>query len=168
MMFDICFPMVIKHEGGFVEHPSDPGGMTNLGITKATWEDWVKREVTEEEMRNLTVKDVKPLYKARYWDAVRADDLPRGVDYAVFDFAVNSGVTRASRMLQECVGATKDGIIGPKTIEATKRHQRSKLVQEICDKRLEFLQGLPHFPTFAKGWTRRVLEVAKAARDMSE
>jgi lysozyme family protein len=168
MMFDICFPLVIKHEGSFVAHPSDPGGMTNLGITKATWEAWVKREVTEEEMRNLTVKDVKPLYKARYWDAVRADDLPRGVDYAVFDFAVNSGVARASRMLQECVGATKDGIIGPKTIEAAKQHDGAKLAQQICDKRLEFLQGLPHFPTFARGWTRRVLEVAKAAQEMTK
>jgi lysozyme family protein len=142
--------------------------MTNLGITKATWEDWVKREVTEEEMRNLTVKDVKPLYKARYWDAVQADDLPPGVDYAVFDFAVNSGVSRAARMLQECVGATRDGIIGPRTIEATKRHDRVKLVQEICDKRLEFLQGLPHFQTFARGWTRRVLEVSKEANQMAK
>jgi lysozyme family protein len=127
----------------------------------------VKREVTEEEMRNLTVKDVKPLYKARYWDAVRADDLPIGVDYAVFDFAVNSGVSRASRMLQECVGATKDGSIGPKTVEAAKQHDGAKLAQEICDKRLEFLQGLPHFPTFARGWTRRVLEVAKTAAELS-
>jgi lysozyme family protein len=142
--------------------------MTNLGITKATWEDWVKREVTEEEMRNLTVKDVKPLYKARYWDAVRADDLPPGVDYAVFDFAVNSGVSRASRMLQECVGATKDGSIGPKTVESAKQHDGAKLAQEICDKRLQFLQGLPHFPTFSRGWTRRVIEVAKTSQGMAK
>ena len=166
-MFDICFPLVIKHEGGFVEHKSDPGGMTNLGVTKAAWEEYLGREVTEQEMRDLTIKEVKPFYKARYWDAVRADDLPRGVDYAVFDFAVNSGVSRAARTLQECVGATKDGIIGPRTIEAANRCDRVQLARSLCDKRLVFLQGLPHFPTFARGWTRRVLEVSKAAVEMA-
>jgi len=167
MKFDICFQMVIKHEGGFVDHPSDPGGMTNLGVTKAAWEEYIGREVTEQEMRDLTVETVKPFYRKNYWDRVRGDDLPPGVDYAVFDFAVNSGVSRASRMLQECVGATKDGSIGPKTVEAAKQHDGAKLAQEICDKRLEFLQGLPHFPTFARGWTRRVLEVAKTAAELS-
>ena len=167
MKFDICFQMVIKHEGGFVEHPQDPGGMTNLGVTKAAWEEYLGREVTEQEMRDLTTETVKPFYRKNYWDRVRGDDLPPGVDYAVFDFAVNSGVARASKMLQECVGATKDGSIGPKTVEAVKASNAAELAQEVCDKRLEFLQSLPHFPTFARGWTRRVLEVAKTAAELS-
>ena len=168
MKFDICFQMVIKHEGGFVAHPSDPGGITNLGVTKAAWEEYLGKEVTEQDMRDLTVETVKPFYRQNYWDRVRGDDLPPGVDYAVFDFAVNSGVARASRMLQECVGATKDGSIGPKTVEAVKTHDAAKLAQELCDKRLEFLQGLPHFQTFARGWTRRVLEVSKTAKEMTQ
>lgn len=168
MKFDICFQMVIKHEGGFVAHPSDPGGITNLGVTKAAWEEYLGKEVTEQDMRDLTVETVKPFYRKNYWDRVRGDDLPPGVDYAVFDFAVNSGVARASRMLQECVGATKDGSIGPKTVDAVKTHDAAVLAQELCDKRLEFLQGLPHFQTFARGWTRRVLEVSKTAKEMTQ
>jgi lysozyme family protein len=167
MKFDICFQMVIKHEGGFVAHPSDPGGITNLGVTKAAWEEYLGKEVTEQDMRDLTVETVKPFYRKNYWDRVRGDDLPPGVDYAVFDFAVNSGVSRAARTLQECVGATKDGSIGPKTVEAVKARNAAELAQEVCDKRLEFLQSLPHFPTFARGWTRRVLEVAKTAAELS-
>lgn len=167
MKFDICFQMVIKHEGGFVAHPSDPGGITNLGVTKAAWEEYLGKEVTEQDMRDLTVETVKPFYRKNYWDRVRGDDLPPGVDYAVFDFAVNSGVARASRMLQECAGVTKDGSIGPKTVEAVKARNAAELAQEVCDKRLEFLQSLPHFPTFARGWTRRVLEVAKTAAELS-
>ena len=168
MKFDICFPMVIKHEGGFVDHPSDPGGITNLGVTKAAWEEYIGREVTEQEMRDLTIEKVKPFYRKSYWDRVKADDLPPGVDYAVFDYAVNSGPARAAKTLQECVGATKDGAIGPKTLEAVKARDAAQLAKELCDKRLEFLQGLPHFPTFARGWTRRVLEVSKTAGEMAE
>jgi len=114
------------------------------------------------------VESFRPFFRNNYWDRVRGADLPPGVDYAVFDFAVNSGVARASRMLQECVGATKDGSIGPKTVEAVKTHDAAVLAQELCDKRLEFLQGLPHFQTFARGWTRRVLEVSKTAKEMTQ
>ena len=119
-------------------------------------------------MRDLTIEKVKPFYRKNYWDRVKADDLPPGVDYAVFDYAVNSGPARAARTLQECVGATKDGAIGPKTLEAVKARDAAELSKELCDKRLEFLQGLPHFPTFARGWTRRVLEVSKTAGEMAE
>jgi len=169
--FDICLQMVLKHEGGFQADSRDPGnangGMTNLGVTKAAWEEYLGKEVTEQDMRDLTVETVKPFYRKNYWDRVRADDLPPGVDYAVFDYAVNSGPARAARTLQECVGATRDGSIGPKTIDAVKERNAAELAQEVCDKRLEFLQGLPHFQTFSKGWTRRVLDVARTAADMS-
>ena len=83
--FDRCLEMVLKHEGGFVNHPKDPGGATNMGVTLATYEQWVGRSVTIEEMKSLAFQDVAPIYKKDYWDKVRGDDLPSGVDWSVFD-----------------------------------------------------------------------------------
>ena len=93
--WDDAFKLMLKSEGGFVNHPQDPGGMTNLGVTKSTWENWIGRQSDEAEMRNLTPAKVEPLYKKKYWDAVRADELPNGISYLVFDFAVNAGVEGA-------------------------------------------------------------------------
>ena len=101
-----CFALILKNEGGYVDNPSDPGGATNLGCTKATWESWVGHPVTKEDIKALTPFDVMPLYKARYWDAISGDDLPAGVDYAVLDFAINSGPARASKTLQQVLGVT--------------------------------------------------------------
>ena len=109
------FESVIKSEGGFVDHPSDPGGMTNLGVTRAVYSRWLGREATEQEMRDLTKKDVSPIYKQWYFDAINGDDLPAGIDYSVCDIAINSGPSRAAKMLQKCVGAKPDGAIGPVT-----------------------------------------------------
>jgi lysozyme family protein len=156
--FDKCLALVLKHEGGFVNHPKDPGGMTNLGVTKTTWEEWTGNSSDEAEMRSLTPEMVAPLYKARFWDRVKADELPSGVDYAVFDAAVNSGPGRAARWLQECVGVAADGAIGPKTLQAVNSYP-GDLQSDYCDKRLKFLQSLPTFPTFGRGWTRRVEDV---------
>ena len=114
--FGRCLDMLLKHEGGFVNHPKDPGGMTNLGVTRATYEQFLGRAVTEDEMRALTPEDVAPVYKKDYWDKVKGDDLPSGVDWCVFDWAVNSGPARAAKALQLVVGATVDGAIGPKTL----------------------------------------------------
>ena len=80
-----CLSHILKSEGGYVNHPQDPGGETNLGVTRRVWQDWVKREVADGEMRTLTPEMVSPLYKARYWDAVKGDDLPSGLDLCVFD-----------------------------------------------------------------------------------
>lgn len=165
--FQKALEFVLHHEGGYVSHPRDPGGITNLGVTKAAYEEYLGRSVTEQEMRDLAPDDVIDFYKKKYWDVVKGDELPSGVDYAVFDFAVNSGPGRAARTLQECVGAVKDGSIGPKTLEMVSSRNAVELSRDLCDKRLEFLQGLPHFSTFAKGWTRRVLEVSKTASAMA-
>jgi hypothetical protein len=89
------FNLMLKSEGGYVNNPADPGGMTNLGVTKATWENWVGRESDENEMRSLTPEKVEPLYKKKFFDAVRGDELPVGLDYLLFDFAVNAGAGRA-------------------------------------------------------------------------
>lgn len=164
--FEQCLALVLKHEGGFVNHPKDPGGMTNLGVTKKVWEEWVGHPVDEAAMRALGPADVAPLYKKNYWDKIKGDVLPRGVDYACFDLAVNSGVGRAAKILQKALGVSADGVIGPATLDAAASSDVRNLATEICDLRLAFLQGLPTFDTFGKGWTRRVQEVEKVAFDM--
>jgi len=167
MNFTEALKHVLKHEGGFVNHPKDPAGITNLGVTIAVWEEWVGRESSEKEMRSLTPEMVAPLYKQKYWDRVKADDLPSGVNYAVFDAGVNSGTGRAAKWLQEAVGAVPDGVIGEKTLAKVKAHDADALVNAYCDNRLNFLKSLKTFDTFGKGWTRRVEEVRQVALDAS-
>ncbi len=157
---------VLHHEGGFVNHPKDPGGMTNLGCTKRVWEEWVGHEVDEKTMRNLTPADVAPLYKAKYWDKVRGDDLPSGVDYVVFDAAINSGPGRAAKWLQEAVDVVADGAIGPATLRAVNAMPAQEIVEKYQQIRLEFLKALPTWDTFGRGWGRRVQEVQTAAVQM--
>jgi lysozyme family protein len=167
--FETCLALMLAHEGGFVNHPQDPGGMTNLGVTKRVWEEWTGHEVDEKQMRALTPELVAPLYKRKYWDAVRADDvLVDGVDYCVFDVAVNSGPGRAIKFLQSCVGVTADGGFGPATMAAVTKAQEdpARLIEMYCARRLEFLQSLKTFETFGKGWSRRVQEVKDKALKM--
>lgn len=165
--FESALQAVLHHEGGFVNHPSDPGGMTNLGVTKAVWEEWVGHAIDEAAMRALTPAIVGPMYKAKYWDKVKGDDLPSGVDYAVFDAAVNSGTGRAAKWLQGCVGVEQDGGIGPKTLAAVAAFDPAELVEDYAKRRLSFLMDLPHWPAFGKGWGRRVTEVQTVASSMT-
>ena len=165
--FEECLALVLKHEGGYVNNSKDPGGMTNLGVTKKVWESWVGHPVDEAAMRALGPADVAPLYKKNYWDKIRGDDLPLGVDYACFDLAVNSGTGRAARILQACCGVNQDGVIGPQTLAVVETHSPMDLSQQICENRLEYLQGLPTWTTFGRGWGRRVEEVKKVAMDMA-
>lgn len=167
MTFEEALEHVLKHEGGFVNHPQDPGGMTNLGVTKRVWDEWIGRESSEDEMRNLKPEDVANLYKKLYWDRVKADDLPSGVNYCIFDAAVNSGTGRAAKWLQEAVGAVPDGAIGAKTLAKVAAHDADSLVNAYCDVRLNFLKGLKTFDTFGKGWSRRVEGVRQTALDAS-
>ena len=165
--FDSALAAVLHHEGGYVNHPEDPGGMTNLGVTKRVWEEWVGHQVDEQAMRALTPAIVGPMYKAKYWDKIKGDELPAGVDYAVFDAAINSGPGRAAKWLQEVVGVIADGAIGPGTMKAVLAEDPAELVSAYSFKRMNFLQGLPKWPTFGKGWGRRVTEVASAAGTMA-
>lgn len=162
-----AFAAVLKHEGGYVNHPKDPGGRTNLGVTQRAWEEYVDRDVTEAEMRALTPEIVKPFYKTKYWDKIRGDELPSGVDYAAYDLAVNSGVGRAAKYLQQIAGVPADGIIGPKSMEAILSCNPEETVDALCDMRLDFLQRLPTWDTFGKGWGRRVEEVKAKASAMA-
>ena len=164
--FDEALKAILHHEGGYVNHPADPGGMTNLGVTKRVWEEWVGHEVDEKTMRGLTPEIVGPMYKVKYWDKIKGDDLPAGVDYCVFDAAVNSGPGRAVKWLQGCVGVDQDGGIGPKTLAAVAAFDPKELVEDYAKRRLSFLMDLKTWPTFGKGWGRRVAEVQTSASTM--
>jgi len=165
--FQKALAAVLVHEGGFVNNPKDPGGMTNLGCTKATWEDHCGHPVDEKTMRALTPSDVGPLYRQKYWNKVCGDDLPVGVDYVVFDAAINSGPGKAAKWLQACVGVEPDGGIGPKTLAAVRAFDREQLIDDYCKRRLSFMMDLSTWPTFGKGWARRVNEVNATALSMS-
>ena len=157
--FEDALEALLKHEGGYVNHPADPGGMTNLGVTKRVWEEWKGQVVDEAEMRALTPEKVAPLYKAKYWDMVHGDQLPSGVDMCVFDCAVNSGVKRAAKLLQRAVGVDDDGVIGRGTLAAVESLTPEEIIDRFCAERLSFLEALPTFATFGKGWSRRVAGV---------
>ena len=161
--FEQCFAFVLKDEGGYIDNPRDPGGATNLGCTKAAWEEFVGHEVSIDNIKALTPNDVMPLYKTKYWDAIKGDDLPAGVDYAVFDFAINSGPSRAAKTLQSVVGVATDGAIGPATLAAIETLNARDIATQVCEKRLAFLQGLPTWGTFGKGWGSRVSRVEDIA-----
>jgi lysozyme family protein len=157
---------MLKSEGGFVNHPSDPGGMTNLGVTKTTWENWVGRESDEAEMRGLTPEKVEPLYKKKFWDAVRADELPVGLDYLMFDFGVNAGPGRAIKVMQSAVGVTPDGGFGPMTLAAVQAIDPVELIEKFSQAKEDFYRSLGTFATFGKGWLNRVADVKVKANSM--
>lgn len=161
--FKAALAHVLLSEGGYVNNPKDPGGMTNLGCTKAVWEEFVGHPVSETDMRELTPADVAPLYKRKYWDKVAGDDLPAGLDYCVFDAAINSGPGRAAKWLQEVAGVKADGSIGPATLKAIDAFSPLEIIAQYNDKRLQFLESLPTFATFGKGWSNRVSSVQSIA-----
>lgn len=165
--FDAALKEVLHHEGGFVNHPKDPGGMTNLGVTRRTWESWIGRPTTEAEMRALTPATVAPLYRKRYWDENRCGRMHPALALCVFDFGVNAGPARAARYLQRLVGAKQDGVIGPATLLAVtdfvEREGAAEAVRQFQKSRETYYRQLPTFATFGRGWLRRVREVETAA-----
>jgi lysozyme family protein len=140
--------------------------MTNLGVTRRAWEAYVQRQVNEDEMRGLTPEIVAPFYKARYWNPCKCDELPLGVDYAVFDFAVNAGVSRASKTMQSALGTAADGIVGPATIGVAVNADPDEFLEKFSAAKEHFYRGLQTFDVFGKGWLRRVAEVKQAADGM--
>ena len=166
--FDNVLALVLREEGGFSNDPRDPGGITNLGVTKRVWEAFVGHPVDEAAMRALTPADVAPLYRQNYWNRVHGDDLPAGVDYAVMDFAVNSGTSRAAKTLQRACGVNDDGAIGQQTLDAVNGADPITLISTVCDQRLAFLQTLPTFGTFGRGWSSRVQRVKAASEQMQQ
>ena len=162
--FDECLKMLLHHEGGYVNHPSDPGGETNLGVTKKVYQEWGGTK----DMKDLTVEDVAPIYKKNYWDRCKCDDLESGIDWVVFDWAVNSGTGRSAKAIQKICGAAQDGAIGPKTLALIGKQNTQYVIEEFGKIRQDFYESLKTFDTFGKGWTRRNKETTAKALEMIE
>lgn len=165
--FDRTLPWVLIHEGGFVDHPQDPGGATNLGVTQRVYSAWrASSGLTVQAVAHISQDEAAAIYRRQYWDAARCDDLPGGLDYAVFDFAVNSGPSRAVRYLQKVLGVAQDGAIGEVTIRAANaRDDIPELIADYCGARMKFVRGLSTFKTFGRGWTRRIMGKHDGAQD---
>ena len=167
------FDFMQESEGGFSDDPRDTGnwlpdgrkGCTNLGVTQTTWESWVGRQSNEKEMRNLTHALVEPMYRKKFWDACRCNDLPLGVDYLVFDFAVNAGAGRSAKTLQSAVGATPDGAIGPLTLAAVGRLTPKEVIEKFTAEKVAWYKSLKN-PTYEQGWLNRAATVRQRALEM--
>lgn len=159
-------PVLFAHEGGYANDPRDPGGETNFGISK--------RSYPAENIRAMTKERAQSIYKRDYWDKIKGDQLPSGVDVVVFDAAVNSGVSRASKWLQEIVGVKQDGVIGPDTIKAVMARDPLVVIDRYSDRRLAFMKsakdksGKLLWPTYGRGWERRVVAVENHAKTVME
>lgn len=165
--FKPALQLLWQLEGGYANDRLDPGGATKFGITAATLSAWRGQPVSIADVSRLTRREAQAIYRARFWVSVQADQLPAGVDAAVFDFAVNSGPARAARRLQELVGAQVDGIIGGMTLAAVARVSPEHIITGLSRLRLGYLASLKHFWRFGRGWVRRVIAVEEAALDMA-
>lgn len=151
MTFDDAFEQLIGHEGGYVNHPSDPGGETKYGVSKRSYPD--------VDIRNLTLDGAKAIYRRDYWNKMGLDSLPAEVVYSLFDCAVNSGINQACKLLQRAVGVKEDGVIGKVTIAQARSISPLQLVVRFNAARLKFLTELKGWESFGRGWSKRVAEV---------
>jgi lysozyme family protein len=169
-----AFEQMLASEGGFTDDERDPGnklpdgrtGSTMLGVTQFNWEQHIGHQVTHEQMKKLTPADVEPLYKKKYWDAVRADELPSGIDYLVFDMGVNAGPGRSIKLLQSAVGVPADGGLGPITMKAVLAADPVELIEKFSAEKEAFYRSLITFETYGKGWLNRVAAVKIKASSM--
>lgn len=167
--FEKSLKVVLGFEGGYVNHPRDPGGATNRGVIQRSYDRFRKaRGYPSRPVRQITDAEVYAIYKHDYWDRVAGDLLPPGLDLATFDGAVNSGVSRGAKWLQASIGVAADGIVGPQTVsKAREVLEPTKVIRAMCAKRLSFLQRLSHWSTFKRGWSRRVAKVEVLATEMA-
>lgn len=166
-----CLETILHHEGGYVNHPKDPGGETNLGITRRVYEKWcMDNDLNQKDMKDLEVDDAAPIYKKNYWDRIKGDSLQSGLDLCVFDFGVNAGTGRAAKYLQNLVGAGADGAIGPNTLRQVDLYVEKNGVEETIkqyqEARQSYYESLKTFETFGRGWTRRNTETTEMALKM--
>lgn len=158
--YDESLRRLLADEGGYTNHPADPGGPTNYGITIFDYRKYVKPNATAEDVKNMKLAEAKGIYRAKYWDNQRCDSLPLGVDYATFDYGVNSGVGRSGKVLRRLLGLPDNtSVVTQEVILAASKRDPKALSAAICDERLRFLQSLRTWPTFGKGWGRRVAGV---------
>lgn len=158
--FDRCLSEVLQHEGGYVNDPHDPGGETNMGISK--------RSYPKENIKAMTRARAAVIYRRDFWDAVAGDDLPAGLDLVAFDAAVNSGPSRGAKWLQTALGVAADGKIGPATIAAARKAHPEAVIDRATSARLAWLRTLPTWGRFGKGWARRVDSVHEEASAMAK
>jgi lysozyme family protein len=166
--YDMALARVLAHEGGYTNHPSDPGGPTNFGITIHDYHRYIKSNGTASDVRDMKLADAAKIYRARYWDALRCDELPAGLDYALFDYGVNSGTGRAAKVMQRLLGQTPTGAMTDAAIAGIRDASPSALIARLCDERLAFLKALKTWPVFGAGWGRRVAEVRRDALAMAK
>lgn len=164
--FARALKLVLAHEGGWADNPADPGGATMKGVTLTTFRRYVKAKATKADLRQITDAQIATVYRRHYWDAISGAELPDGVDYAVFDFAVNSGPARAAKFLQAVLGVVQDGRVGPDTLAAARARLGAGIINQLCDDRMAFLRKLRTWGTFGKGWTSRVTAVRRDALAM--
>ncbi|RMF00177.1 MAG: hypothetical protein D6773_11885 [Alphaproteobacteria bacterium] len=166
--FKAALKLVLAHEGGFSNHPHDPGGATMRGITQRVYDAYRKRHGKKtRSVREISDAEISAIYRHQYWERIAGDALPSGVDYCVFDAAVNSGAGRAARWLQAIVGEDVDGIIGERTLAAVRRMDVAQLIDAFCDRRLAFVRSLRTWKWFGKGWARRIADVRARALAMA-
>ncbi|MEV8465287.1 glycosyl hydrolase 108 family protein [Fluviibacterium sp. DFM31] len=166
--FGKCLEIIFMHEGGYSDHPKDPGGATNMGITHKTLAAWRGQPVTRDDVRNLTREEAGEIYRANYWNALSCDSLPAGVDLVAFDFGVNAGVRRSAKLLQKLVHVEQDGQIGPITVGAAQTLEPEHIINAFSDGRMEHYRSLDTWETFKKGWTRRTTETRATALEMAK
>ena len=166
--YDASLARVLKHEGGYTNHPSDPGGPTNFGITIHDYRRYIKASGTAADVRDMQLADAAEIYRVRYWHALRCDELPAGVDYAVFDYGVNSGIGRAARVLQRLLGIGSGTTMTDAVVAAVSKASAAALIERLCDERLAFLKSLRTWPVFGAGWARRVADVRRDALAMAK
>ncbi|MCA0405270.1 MAG: glycoside hydrolase family 108 protein [Proteobacteria bacterium] len=165
--FEAALAFVLRFEGGYADHPADPGGATNMGITRTALAAWRGQPVSKAEVRALTRAEAGQIYRARYWNAVRGDDLPAGLDLAVFDCAVNSGPSRAVRLLQRALRVAEDGRLGPATLASLVTMPPDEVISRLCALRGAFLRGLPTYPVFGRGWSARLNALEREAKRLA-
>lgn len=173
--YEACLGALLISEGGYQDDPKDkgnsrsgPGAATNLGVTQEAWAAYVGHPVNAVDISKLTPKVVAPFYKSCYWHPIQGDALPKGVDYVVFDTAVNMGPRRAAKLLQQTLHIPQDGAIGAYTIARTLSKVDSMVIKSFCQNRREFYKTLEDFHIFGKGWIHRVDRVEKEALSMVE
>lgn len=166
--YDESLRRLLASEGGYSNHPSDPGGPTNFGITIADYRKYVKPNAIAADVRAMRVDEAKRIYRAKYWDAQKCDSLPAGVDYAVFDYGVNSGIGRSGKVLRRVMGMDDStSVVTSAVIDAARSRDPVKLVNAICDERIRFLQRLSTWKTFGGGWGPRVASVRAVGTRMA-
>lgn len=166
--YDEALRRLLDHEGGYTNHPSDPGGPTNFGITIYDYRKYVKPNATAADVRAMKLDEAKAIYRTKYWAAQRCDELPAGVDYSIFDYGVNSGIGRSVKVLRRVVSLPDNSsVVTDQVLNAVAGRDPKAIIVAINDERLRFLRGLKTWPVFGKGWSARVAAVKSVSLRMA-